>query len=99
MSYSDIFVCLFKHVTQVGALREIPDYLFFFNILPLESLKLHLKKLYKTNIFTLSGKYWPTSEVRGEREKQWEEQNDLFCTEIGQQCLLGEELVFHWIFN
>lgn len=28
MIYSDNFVYFFKHVTQIGALREIPDFLF-----------------------------------------------------------------------
>lgn len=55
MSYSDILVCLFKHVTQIGAPREVPDFFFFLNnVLPLKHLKLPLKRLYKTNIFTLS---------------------------------------------
>lgn len=65
MIYSDNFVCFFKHVTQVGALKEIPDFLFL-HLIP-EAAKISLRKIQKISNFTLSEcKYIPTLDMRGE---------------------------------
>lgn len=67
MSYSDNFVCFFKHVSQIGALREIPDFPFIH--LTTETSKISFGKIDKTNIFTLSEcKYVPTPDTRRERK-------------------------------
>lgn len=96
MSYSDIFVCLSMWHKE-GPWEKL--LIIFFNILHLKCLKLDLKKLHKTKIFTVCEckiltYFWHEG---GERERS--NGNDLFCTEIGQWCLLGKELVFHWIFE
>lgn len=67
MIYSDNFFCFFKHVTQVGALREIPNFLFL-HLTP-ETSEASFGKNHKTNTFTLSErKYISTPDMWGERK-------------------------------
>lgn len=66
MIYSDNFFCFFKHVTQVGPLREISD--LFLHLTP-ETSKTSFGRIHKTYIFTLNeNKYIPTPDMRGERK-------------------------------
>lgn len=67
MIYSDNFVCFFKHVTQIEALKFL---IFFFLHLTPETSNALFENIHKTSIFTLSEcKYISTTDMRGERKE------------------------------